>query len=178
MQFYRMPKWKDADLDLVREIAHSGEKYVAAQLAIATSADQRAAVLGGVFLAAGTAIIAGLIAAAAAATKPLSAGMIVGGLAASALFLIAAGLCIFTALPIGFYLPGSRPANWYDDVDEKRDLPEVLGQHAQNFQEKIEKNAKTLEANAGKFKWGAICGIAAPVAGIVLWFVISACWPK
>lgn len=166
-----VPEWKPEKIDLVREVFRSGEKYLDGQLQLATSADQRAAVLGGVYTAAGTAVVGYLLA--IFTSWQASLAILVGGLLAAVLFVAGAALCICTCLPAGFYLPGNEPEQWYGDVDNGRDLAEVLGEEAENYQSKIADNRATLQRNARLYKWGAIAGIAAPVLGFLVWFLMS-----
>ena len=169
-----MRNWKSANPDLVKEVLREGEVYLQGQLTLATSADQRAAVLGGIYTAAAAAIIAGLIA--ALATGQISAAISVGGILSAGLFLIAAGLCISTVLPADFYLPGNHPESWYEDIDANRDLLESLGEEAEHYQGSINKNRTFLKRNAGRFRWGAISGLAAPIVGFASWFMLSVDW--
>lgn len=166
-----MPNWKESSPELVRQIVNSGEQYIEGQVTLATSADQRAAVLGGIFTAAGTGVIAGLIA--AVASEHISAAVVVGALLSSTLFLVGAALCLSTAFPADFYLPGTRPANWYDDLDNKVEIIEALGEYAENCQEKIEDNSRVITKNARRFVWGAYLGIAAPFIGLISWFLMT-----
>lgn len=170
-----MPKWKESDPEIVRQIVLSGEQYITGQVTLATSADQRASVLGGVFTAAGTVAIGGLIAAVAGGNVSLA--IVVGALLSAALFLIGAALCISTVLPADFYLPGTRPANWYEDLADKKELLESFGEYAENCQEKIDANSNVLSRNAQRFIWGAYMGVIAPLVGLVTWFLLTVQWP-
>lgn len=167
-----MPNWTNVDLETVREVAREAEVYLHGQLNLAISADQRAAVLGGIYTAAGTAIVAGLIAA-----SSLTEQLFWGGFVSAAMFLVGAGLCVFTALPGGFYLPGNQPQSWYADIDDNKPLLEALGETAENSQEEIEHNRAFLQKNAKRFRLGAFLGVTAPLAGIVIWFLLSVQWP-
>lgn len=167
-----MSKWEKASPEMIREITRQAELFLDGQVKLATSADQRASVLGGIFTAAGTAIIAGLIAA-----PSYSLGLVVGALLSAIMFLIGAGLCICTALPAGFYLPGNHPESWDDEVREQKSLDYALSTIAQNYQEEIEHNKTTLKTNAGKFKLGTFLGLCAPLVGLIAWFLLSVEWP-
>ncbi len=165
-----MPEWKSADPDLVREVVREGEVFLQGQLTLATSADQRAAALGGVFTAAGTAVIAGVIAALSLQSVPQ--GIVWAGGVAAALFITAAGLCLATVLPVGWWLPGNEPESWYGDVEAERKLIEALGEEAEHYQEKIIENRAVLKANARLYRWGVRSGILAPIVGFTLWWVL------
>lgn len=175
LRSHRMPKWKESNPDIVRQIVTSGEQYISGQVTLATSADQRASVLGGIFTAAGTGVIGGLIA--AVASGNVSPAIVAGALLSSGLFLVGSALCLSTALPADFYLPGTRPANWYEDLAEGRELSEALGEYAENCQDKIENNSRTLAKNARRFFWGANLGIGAPFVGLIAWYLLSAHCP-
>ena len=155
---------------LIKTAVGEGETYLGGQLTLATSADQRAAILGGVFTAAGTAIIAGLIAAYSAGFT-LNA-ILFGGLVAAILFLVGAGMCVSTVMPVSFNLPGNEPASWKADIERDRALIEALEEEAANFQSKIEDNRTVIKKNAKRFKWGAVAGITAPVAGLIVWLLV------
>lgn len=166
-----MPDWKKADPELVREVVREAELFIQRQVTLATSADQRAAMLGGIFTAAATALIVGVI---AVVTNGIAApGIVWGGVVAALLFVIAAGLCISTVLPVEFGLPGNEPQNWYEDIESERGLSELLGEEAEREQGKIGDNNAVLIANARRFKWGAIARISAPLVGLVVWFLLS-----
>lgn len=168
-----MPKWAEAEKGMIHEIIREAEARLHGQVQLATSADQRAAVLAGVFIAAGTAIIAALLA--GIASHP-SLAIILGAITAAALFLAGAGYCIRTVMPCDFHLPGNQPDNWYSDVDERRALKECLGQAAEHCQDAIVENRKQLQANARLFARGAWLGVSAPVAGALVWLLLSARW--
>jgi hypothetical protein len=163
---------------LVSEIVREAEAYLAAQVTLATSADQRASVMASVFAASGTAIAAGLIAFVGDADR-VAAGLpvIVGGVVSALLFLLGSGLCVWATLPVEFDLPGSQPENWKKDIERGIPLNEALAEQAQNYQGKISDNSAILRSNAKKFSWGARLGIAAPVLGLLIWAFISFCSP-
>jgi hypothetical protein len=159
------------ELDLAKEIVRSGEVYLDGQVKLATSADSRAAGLGGMFTAAATALTAGVIALSVRVFAGRLEFMAAGGLTAL-MFLIGAILCIRSIMPVGFCLSGCEPGKWVDDVQEGRALKDCLGDRATHIQEQISENAQVLELNARLFKWGARMGIAAPFAGLFVWLAI------
>lgn len=63
-----MADWSKAKDGIVTEILKDSETYLTGTVTIATSADQRAAVVAGTFATAGAAIVAGVIGFAAAAS--------------------------------------------------------------------------------------------------------------
>ncbi len=165
--------WSKTKFDLKQRIVQEGEAYLSGQLKLATSADQRASMLAGAFAAAGTAIIAGLITLHAAEKITLTQKfpIYLGGGVTAASFLIAAGLCIRAIFPVGFWLPGNEPKSWYGDVTTGRTLDDAMGEEAEHIQTKIEDNRAVIKTNASRFKWGATLGIAAPVAGFIVWLI-------
>ena len=83
--------------DFRKEIVREGTVYLDGQLKIATAADARASGLAGIFIAAATALIAGVVIAifnSAGAALPARLPMMLGGAAAALFFLAAAVLCI------------------------------------------------------------------------------------
>lgn len=164
--------------DFRKEIVREGTVYLDGQLKIATAADARASGLAGMFIAASTALTAGVVIAIFNAAGSSLSGrlpMMLGGGAAALFFLTAAVLCITAIRPVSFWLPGLAPENWLSDVASGRSLDDCLGERAQHIQEQIAENLKTIENNARLFKWGARIGILAPFTGAVVWLLASAC---
>jgi len=159
--------WTATDEAMAREIVREGEAYLQGQVAIATSADQRAVVLAGIYIATGTAILVALIAAVGKASPP--APIIAGGIVWALFFLAGGGLCIGTALPVDFYLPGTFPSKWYADVAEGKALTTGLGEMAQAIDEEIADNNAVIERNARRYRRGALIGLFAPVAAAAAW---------
>lgn len=167
--------WSKTKPDLVARVVSEGETYLAGQLTLATSSDQRASMLAGVFTAAGTALLVGLIT--LAVTKDISAAVkypaYLGGGVAAVLFILAAAFCIMATFPVKFWLPGNQPQSWYGDVQTGKELTPALAEEAEHIQSKIAENRATLQTNATRFKWGAALGIAAPLIGAALWIISS-----
>jgi hypothetical protein len=164
------------DEDFGKEVVRGGEVYLDGMLRIATSADQRASGLSGMFAAAATALLAAVVALANPAWNVSGrVALIVGGLAAAAMFLSGAVLCLTTIMPVKFWLPGCEPGNWESDVTAGKKLQDCLGERAGHIQDQIGENLKVIESNARRFKWGATLGIAAPFVGILAWGLISVC---
>ena len=78
-------------------------------------------------------------------------------------------------MPASFYLPGSEPNSWTEELEEGKDLAPALLDQVKNSQDKINDSRATLKRNARKFEWGAISGIAAPFAGFIVWAIIGNC---
>jgi hypothetical protein len=159
-----------------REIVRGGEAYLDGQLRVATSADQRASSLAGVFSAAATALLAATVALANPAWNiPGHVALMIGAGAAALLFLIGAVQCLRVIMPVSFWLPGCEPENWETDVTAGKKLHDCFGERADHIQEQIAANLQVIENNARKFRWGASCGIAAPFVGVIAWLLASAC---
>jgi hypothetical protein len=159
------PNWQGKKLDLIKEACRHGELKLAAQVQIAASADQRATVLAGIYVAAATGVI-GAVAAVDVirSSHPLAAA----GTTAAIAFLVAAVLCILATLPTDFWVPGNYPAEWYADIEANPPLEVAIGEQASHFDNAIRENNKVLERNARRFLWGAAIGIGAPFIGILV----------
>ena len=162
-----MPCWKDANPDVVREVLREAELTLNAQVVFGTSADQRASALGGIYTAAATAILAWIVA------TDVSTQVAAGGGVTAVIFLAAAAICIATALPTTFYVPGNAPEAWYDDVDAKTPLIGLLGEQAELDQKSISHNEASLARRGRGYKYGAILGVVAPVLGVFVWWGVG-----
>jgi hypothetical protein len=159
-----------------KEIVRGGEAYLDGMLKIATSADQRASGLAGMFTAAATALLAATVALASPAWNvPGRISLMLGGAASAIMFLLGALLCLRTVMPAKFWLPGCEPHNWEPDVTAGKKLHDCLGERASHIQSQIAENLTVIESNARRFKWGAMCGIAAPFIGVIVWGLVSVC---
>src|SRR5262245_42281151 len=109
------PDWKNkaSQIQLIREACREGEAKLAAQVTIATSADQRATVLAGIYVAAATGVIGALLTKTADGGAPLTAGAITTACS----FLIGAFLCLRATMPVVFGTPGNNPSEWYSDIE-------------------------------------------------------------
>ena len=157
------PNWKGKNLDLVKEACRHGELKLQSQVQIATSADQRATVLAGIYVAAATGVIGALAAVDVIRSSPaLAAASAVAAIA----FLAAAVLCITATLPVNFWVPGNEPSEWYGDIEKGTPLEVAIGEQADHFDESIRANTKVIATNAKRFFWGALIGIGAPFLGL------------
>jgi hypothetical protein len=169
------PDWTDVTQDMRLHIVQNATNYIDGQIRLATAADQRASALAGVFTAAGTALIAAMIAFGTGALKePLHPyPMLAAGSACAASFLLAGFFCIFSALPVDMYLPGGQPKTWDCDIKLKRPYDDCLKEEASNLQDKINDNRVIIKRNAALFRVGALFGIAGPAVGLVVWLLTS-----
>jgi hypothetical protein len=157
------PNWQGKNLDLIKEACRHGEAKLSAQVQIATSADQRATVLAGIYVAAATGVIGALAAVDVIRHSiPLAAASAVAAVA----FLGGAVLCITATLPVDFWVPGNEPGEWYADIENGTPLEVAIGEQAQHFDDSIKANSKVIASNARRFFWGAIIGIGAPFIGV------------
>jgi hypothetical protein len=160
-----IPDWKEKanEIGLIREACREGEVKLAAQVTIATSADQRATVLAGIYVAAATGVIGALL------TKPSGGGvpLIAAAVAAAGAFLCGAFLCLKATLPVIFWTPGNDPSEWYADIEAAKPEHIALGEQLGHYDKHIKANEATLKDNAKFFRWGAKLGIAAPIIGTI-----------
>jgi hypothetical protein len=169
-----MVDWSKAKEGIVTEVLKDSETYLAGTVTIAASADQRAAVVAGTFATAGAAIVAGVIGFVAAASQDNAYALPIyaGGLIAALLFISGAIFCIRAAMPVGFYLPGTRPSGWGADVVDGRSLQECQHDLIDIRESAITANIEIIKRNAKNYKLGAYLGISAPVAGALVWLLI------
>jgi hypothetical protein len=166
-----MVNWSTAKEGVVAEVLRDSETFLAGTVTIATSADQRAAVVAGTFATAGAAIVAGIIgfAAAASPTNSFAPAVYAGGLLAALLFIFGSIFCIRAAMPVGFRLPGTKPSGWEDDVTNGHTLLECQHDLIAIRENAIKENLEIIAANAQRYKIGARLGIAAPLTGLLVW---------
>jgi hypothetical protein len=158
------PNWQGKNIELVKEACRHGEAMLAAQVDLATSADQRAAVLAGIYAAVATGIIAGM---ATHGTFDHEHPLAIGAVVAIVAYLGGAALCIITALPASFWVPGNDPAEWYGDIEKGTPLEVAVGEQAAYFSKHIRENNDFLDRNAKLFFIGAVLGVAAPLLGFL-----------
>lgn len=162
----------NAKRSVAAEIVRQAELLLDRQLDLATAADERATSLAGTFCLAGTAIIAGLITLVGAHPSTSdSLPILLGGVVSSGMFLWAALVCVRTTLPADFGIAGNEPTNWEEPVIAETRLTAMLISQAENYQEHMEVNHQTLRRNAARFKRGALWGVAAPFAGLLVWLL-------
>ena|SRR5579864_6114967 len=164
--------WSKAKPEMIEEVAREAEAFLQAQLSVATSADQRAVVTASVHTAAGTALIAGLLAVASSDHAVDFSAMYWGGAVAALMLLGSGALCVAAAMPVGFYLPGAQPESWRSDIESGRDYLPALSEQAGNFQDRIASNSETMKRNARMFRIGAVGGMVAPIIGAATWWLV------
>lgn len=137
----------------------------------ATSADQRAMALASVFIGAASAVTAGIIGWMAAGQPP-QAIMISGGLAA-AMFYAGALTCLWTAFPQITFVGGNPPEFWLHHLEHKSAYEEALESQIGEYERKIASNLRDRAACALRFRWGAVIGASAPVAGALTYLALT-----
>jgi hypothetical protein len=158
------PNWITADEGMVKEACRQGEAQLAAQVQLATSADQRATVLAGIYVAAATGVIAAI---ATGDFFKTHHSYVVGAALGALAFLCAAIACIKATLPTDFWTPGNLPSEWYADIEGKKELKVAIGEQAAHFDDHIRENNLVITRTARYFLFGALLGIFAPVIGLV-----------
>jgi hypothetical protein len=166
-----MVDWSSAKEGIVAEVLRDSETFLAGTVTIATSADQRAAVVAGTFATAGAAIVAGIIgfAAAASADNFYAPAVYAGGLSAAFLFILGSIFCIRAAMPVGFHLPGTKPSGWEEDVTSGHTLLQCQHDLIAIRENAIKENLEIIAKNARRYAMGAYLGIAAPAVGALIW---------
>jgi hypothetical protein len=162
--------------DFRKEIVREGTVFLEGQLKIATAADARASSLAAMFIAAASALTAGVVISIFnSANSPLTSKLplMLGGGVAALCFIAAAILCIFVLQPADFWLPGLAPENWKEDIAQGKALDECLHERADHIQEQIDANNKLIGRNARLFRIGAFIGVSAPFVGVVVWILAS-----
>jgi len=95
--------FSNIDEDLGQEIVRGGKAYLVGQLRLATSADQRASSLAGVFTAAATALTAASVVLANPSWNiPGRVAFVVGAVVAAVMFFIGAIQCWRVIMPVDF----------------------------------------------------------------------------
>jgi hypothetical protein len=173
------PNWNGTPTKTRERIVDEGQTYLDNQIRLATASDQRSASLAGVFTAAGGALVAGLATISGVETIHNPVPLYLGGGVAALMFFAAAGLCVWSASPVGMWLPGGEPGGWYGDVNTKKAYDDSLAEEAENIQDKIVENRTTIESITRFYKWGSRIGVLAPVVGTIVWalaaFISSPC---
>jgi hypothetical protein len=158
------PDWSKANIELIREAVNGGDARLAAQVQLATSADQRATVLAGIYAAVATGIIAAML---TRESFENETWLVVASVGTVIAYLTGAILCIFATLPVKFWTAGNDPEAWYDDIEASKPLSVALGEQAEHHNAHILENNRTIARNAWLFRIGALLGIFAPVLGLI-----------
>jgi hypothetical protein len=148
-------------LPILEEVVREGEAMLAAQLTVATAADQRAMTFAGLLIAAATAATGGVIAL-VLSDKPAWTVVVIGTVYATAA-IVAAGLAIWSAKPSAFSFPGNEPALWHPDlwqvgIGGPHSIHQARVEQAVNLQSQIGKNKNALSRNARWMRAAVLLG--------------------
>lgn len=151
-------------IEVLDEVVREGEAMLAAQLTVATAADQRAMTFAGLLIAAATAATGGVIAL-MLGDKPAWWVVLIGTLYAAAA-IAAAGFAIWSAKPARFSFPGNEPALWHPDLWQvgasgPHSKKQARVEQAVNLQSQIKKNKVILARNARWMRRAVIVGFVA-----------------
>ncbi|WP_294122088.1 hypothetical protein [Sphingomonas sp.] len=158
--------WTGVSEPMVRQILAHGDMFLQAQLQSAIASDQRATTLAG--------MLATLSAAAFAAAVALWGKISVDGMAGlltMAIFQLIAALCsAWAARPIDFFIPGSRPEQWYHAC--KKDLVGMIGGAAEHAQFAIDENEVFMGGNQEALRAGLLLAVTSPLLGALIWWLV------
>lgn len=158
------PDWTKVEENVVRTILDQAEKHLQAQLEAGIAADQRATTVATILIGVMTAILA-----ASGTVFERNLPLAVGGFVTSTMMCVGMFLVMLSARPVDFYLPGSRPSNWWHVADS--DLKVLLGGEAENYEEMIVENVNTTNINAKLLKFGLLTAVIAPFLGLTAWAI-------
>lgn len=130
------------DTTLLREVVASAETRLEAQLTASLAADQRALVLAGFLVA----VIAALVSGAAALLLQTPPQRYLGFLAmfaAGGLF-VSLALTVYTARPVKWGYPGTRPRAWIKDIIGQKDEHVRLAELAADAEQRARDNARLM----------------------------------
>lgn len=134
-----------ADKETLHEIIREAESYLSSQLTAGIAADQRAIAFAGLLSAAAVVLVSGALTVLLGTTAHSALGWI--GLACAIGLLVAVFLANMTAMPADFWYPGNSPAQWVNDIREKKVFLTCLAEQAQHYAEQIDDNKKLLDRN-------------------------------
>ena len=161
--------WTGVDIETAREIMALGQKHLEAQLQTALAADARATAMSSLYVTMALAAIAGGLAYWQTAD---SLEALFSSISATLILIVAAAQAAWAARPIGFYLPGTDPATWFDD--RRDNLVELIGGQAEIDNRDIRRNSKRMAESGRAIKRAFNLSLSAPVVGFLVW-LITAC---
>lgn len=162
--------WLPGTEEMAARVVGQGEKYLTGQIAVALAADQRAAVLSGIYMATASAVAAGVVAIFAAdKVEALTKTSIVwGGIGVAACLFIAAYRCIKSCSPSDFYPCGNTPDAYIEEMRPGgRPLITILQEEAQHLLDCSRANERVMKRNAERFNIAVRWAFCSPIAGIV-----------
>ena len=162
--------WQNVEKEMALQILRLGEVYVKATLDLATTIDQRASVLAGIFMTAAAAALAAV--GSLLATPDESDIELVSGASALAVtWLLASGFCIAALWPKKYQLPGAHPNDWMEDNVVRGDIVEAIGGQCEIYQAIINHNEREVQRTGKWVKIGATLGCLASALGALAWWL-------
>lgn len=169
------------DADVLAEVVREGETRIAAQLAVATAADQRAMAWGGFVIAIATAAIGG------AASLLISGKHLAFALIAilfSGWMFVAAWMIVDAVRPKAYFFPGNVPENWLKEnwlsyPTGPYDLHQARVEQATCLNNGIDDNARDAETHANALRRSmdhvllAIAFAGVSTLGLFIWSAIA-----
>lgn len=161
--------------DVLDEIVREGEAMLAAQLSVATAADQRAMTLAGFFIAAATAAVGGVVA--LILSDKVDWNVVLIGTAYAIAMTSAGGSAIWSARPNRFSFPGNEPASWHPEQwrigsGGPHTKEQARIEQSMTLQSQIKRNTQTLTRNGRWMKGALLVGFLATLgsaAAIGVW---------
>lgn len=147
----RVSELSTLKIEVLQEVVREGELMLAAQLAVASAADQRAMTLAGLLIAGATASAGGVVAMLLGDSPNWNIALVGSAYAAAAITI--AGFALWSARPGRFSFPGNEPASWHPEQWQIGALgPHTIHQarveQAVNLQSQIKKNQRIQARNA------------------------------
>lgn len=159
--------WSQVASDAMPEILKQAETCLAATVALATAADQRATRLTSMLGNAGVALLAGVIA--LASRTPVDSALIASGATTSLLLFAASFLAAMAARPTKFHIAGYEPRLLLKGASDKIWMERYIVEDAQC---RINKNRKALDRAAWLATAAMYTAAFAVFAGVAV-FLIS-----
>jgi len=151
-------------IKIIERCLDDGGRQVDGLNGFATSADQRAVTVASVYIAAATAIVAGILA--FLSSNAISLPVIAAGIVAASMFYIGALFCLWTAFPEITYISGNPPPFWLYHLEKNSEYQAALETQIDEYKLKISENSSQRSAAAKRFKRGAFIGASAPIAAL------------
>ena len=162
--------WSSVSIEMAAQILRQGELFLQAQLQAGIAADQRAAQTGGIFTTLSTAVLASTLAYSAMTGSQQK--LVAAGISTFFVMLLGAAVALYSARPTKFYFVGNHPEKWFSVAEQTSLANELMGE-AENYQDRIEVNARILRENGELLKWANRLVVLAPVAGFSTWLFWS-----
>jgi len=160
-----MQESPESNLAMMTEVIREAESMLAAQLSAALASDQRALVFAGLLAATTAAIASGGI---ALILQNQHIWMGIMAMIIAGVMIIAVGLAMYAARPIGFEFSGNRPREWAADILACRPLADCLREQAEHYNEMIDANLACMKQNGQYLKAAMlICALDLAIGGAI-----------